>query len=283
MHQPSSTVYLNKENYYMEVFLDPFNKRVRIDDYRGNLSVLLNEFEDLAQENQAEKLIVKGRPEHIGHFIEAGYGLEAKISGYFRGTDAYFFTKYYSSERKKNDHWITEDGMVKSIVHLNKPKDISHPPAKFTLIKAEERHAEKLATLYGKVFKIYPTPLQQPEYIKKTMSEGTVYFIYMDDNEIISAASAEINDFYKNAELTDCATLPEYRQHGLMKFLLKRLERELLERGIYCSYSIARALSFGMNAVLHQLGYRYQGRLMNNCYIYDKLENMNVWVRNLAE
>jgi beta-lysine N6-acetyltransferase len=41
-------------------------------------------------------------------------------------------------------------------------------------------------------------------------------------------------------------------------------------------------LSFGMNAVLYQLGYNYCGRLMNNCYIYDKLENMNMWVKNLA-
>lgn len=30
-----------------------------------------------------------------------------------------------------------------------------------------------------------------------------------------------------------------------MKVLLARLEDEIIENGIYCSYSIARALSFG--------------------------------------
>ena len=50
-----------------------------------------------------------------------------------------------------------------------------------------------------------------------------------------------------NAELTNCATLPEYRKHGFMKSLLIKLEEELRERSIFCSYTIARSLSFGMN------------------------------------
>jgi hypothetical protein len=67
-----------------------------------------------------------------------------------------------------------------------------------------------------------------------------------------------------------------------MKIILRELEGELKRQGIFCAYSIARSLSFGMNAVLFQLGYKYRGRLMNNCYIYDKLENMNMWVKHLA-
>ena len=70
--------------------------------------------------------------------------------------------------------------------------------------------------------------------------------------------------------MTDCATLPEHRQFGLMKHLLVKLEEELLAQVIYCVYSIARALSFGMNVVLHQLQYQYRGSLANNCYIFDK-------------
>lgn len=67
-----------------------------------------------------------------------------------------------------------------------------------------------------------------------------------------------------------------------MKKLIFLIEEELKNNGIYCVYSIARALSFGMNAAFHQLGYTYQGRLTNNCYIFDKLEDMNIWVKDLA-
>ena len=38
-----------------------------------------------------------------------------------------------------------------------------------------------------------------------------------------------------------------------------------------------------MNAVLHGLGYQYRGRLINNCYIFEKLENMNMWVKDLSK
>jgi putative beta-lysine N-acetyltransferase len=132
------------------------------------------------------------------------------------------------------------------------------------------------------VFQVYPTPLHDPEYVKKTMKEGTIYYVFFCQGKIVSAASAEVNSFYKNAELTDCATLTEHRKYGLMKIILRELEGELKRQGIFCAYSIARSLSFGMNAVLFQLGYKYRGRLMNNCYIYDKLENMNMWVKHLA-
>ena len=37
-----------------------------------------------------------------------------------------------------------------------------------------------------------------------------------------------------------------------------------------------------MNLAFHQLGYTYTGRLANNCYIFDKLEDMNIWVKDLS-
>jgi hypothetical protein len=68
-----------------------------------------------------------------------------------------------------------------------------------------------------------------------------------------------------------------------MKKTLERLEEVLRLQRIYCVYSIARAQSFGMNAVLHGLDYQYRGRLINNCYIFEKLENMNMWVKDLSK
>jgi beta-lysine N6-acetyltransferase len=124
--------------------------------------------------------------------------------------------------------------------------------------------------------------MNDPEYIQKCIKGDTVFYVYTYEGKIVSAASAEINRFYHNAEITDCATLPEHRQFGLMKHLIVKLEEELLAQEIYCVYSIARALSFGMNAALHQQGYEYRGRLANNCYIFDKLEDMNMWVKSIV-
>lgn len=282
MNQTASTIYIQEDNFYLETYVDPFNKRVRIDDYRGNTNRLLEKAEEIVHKYQAEKLIIKTRAEDYLFFMEKGLQPEAIVDRYFLGSDANFFSKYYAPERKKNDHWITEDGIIQSIYQLDTKVDKISPPKEYVLKKADESCAAELSSLYQQVFKIYPTPLHDPEYVKKTMKEGTIYYGFYYQDNIVSAASAEVNSFYKNAELTDCATLSEHRKYGLMKFILRELEGELKRQSIYCAYSIARSLSFGMNAALFQLGYKYRGRLMNNVYIYDKLENMNMWVKNLA-
>lgn len=267
----------------MEVYQDPYNKRIRIDDIRGNIVEAIHLAEELALHSKAEKLIVKARKEQFVMLLEKGFQCEAMIDQYFLGSDGYFFCKYYSHERRNSEVTYKEDEIVKNVQLLEQNVGGIAPPSEYQLKLIQNEDAEKLAELYGKVFKIYPTPLHEPEYIAKTIEEGTIYYAFTHGDEIVSAASAEVNFFYKNAELTDCATLPEHRKYGLMKVLLEQLETQLISKGIYCSYSIARALSFGMNAALHQLGYDYRGRLMNNCYIFDKIENMNVWVKDLSQ
>lgn len=270
-------------DYQVTFYLDPFNKRVRVDDYLGNLNQLLIESERMAQDHKAEKLIFKARKEHFLNLVEHGFQFEGMICGYFLGSDCLFFSKFYNHERMNSQEWCKEDQLLNGVNSLKRQVKLGGIPSEYTLKKLTENDADELAQLYQQVFKIYPTPLNKPDYIKETMKEGTIYFGFEHHGEIISAASAEVNDFYKNAELTDCATLKVHRKYGLMKFLLLRLEEELKFNGIYCVYSIARSLSFGMNAALHQLGYDYRGRLMNNCYIYDKLEDMNLWVKDTTK
>ena len=144
--------------------------------------------------------------------------------------------------------------------------------------------AEGLAHLYKQVFKVYPVPVSEPDYIKKSMGDGAIYMAAFKEGTIAGAVSAEVEPVYGNAEMTDCATLPDYRQYGLMQKLISALEDILRGRQIFCLYTIARARSYGMSAVFHKLGYAYRGRLANNCIISEGLEDMNVWVKdNSAE
>ncbi|PEY37181.1 putative beta-lysine N-acetyltransferase [Bacillus cereus] len=268
-------------NYYtVEGALDYFNKRIRVDHYTGNVDSLVQKIEELAEKHSFTKCIIKGKGEHVSAWLSFGFLLEATIPYYFQGHDAYFFVKYRDDERRNSIQWIDEDRIIDGV--RGKEVKEKQVPEKFVLRKATEADAEELASVFGQVFEIYPTPLNEADYIVQTMKEDTIYYVYESEGRIISTASAEMNVKEGNAELTNCATLPEYRKHGFMKSLLIKLEEELQERAIFCSYTIARSLSFGMNAAFHQLGYTYTGRLANNCYIFDKLEDMNVWVKDLS-
>ena len=282
MEMVAHTQLIKDESYTLNICFDLFNKRIRVDDLTGNLAKVIKKAEKLAKTQNVEKLIIKARYEHFSYLMNNGFQCEAVIDRYFLGSDLYFFCKYYTNERRISNEWLKEEQIVENVVYLEQSRQMTIPPAHYHLKKLTVEDADKLANLYEQVFQIYPTPLNDPDYIVKTMAEGTIYYGFYSDEEIVSAASAEINSFYKNAELTDCATLQEHRKHGLMKILLEELEKELRSSAIYCAYSIARSLSFGMNAALHQLGYQYRGRLTNNCYIFDNLEDMNVWVKDLS-
>lgn len=273
---------IQKTGYSLMLTIDGFNKRVRVDDYVGNVSSCVNEAMQIAIEEGAEKLIFKVRREQLAYMLAQGFVYEAMIDSFYLGSACFFVAKYFTNERRNSEHWVQEDQMLQSVFTLSKQVKVLSPPTQYVLRKAELSDAVLLADLYRTVFEIYPTPMNDPIYIKKCMKEATVFFIYLYEGKIVSAAAAEMNRLYHNAEMTDCATLPEHRQFGLLKQLMLKIEEELVSQDIYCVYSIARALSFGMNAALHQLGYAYRGRLANNCFIFNKVEDMNMWVKQLV-
>ncbi|AOH55322.1 putative beta-lysine N-acetyltransferase [Peribacillus muralis] len=271
---------IQKQRSTIHLTIDHFNKRVRVEDYLGHFQECLEESLKVANEMAAEKIIFKTRKENMQELLSRGFLYEGSIDKFFLGSDCFFLVKYTRNERRNSDGWAREDRILNDVLALPLKSMLDAPPSAYQVRKAELSDSKQLAQLYGKIFEVYPTPMDDPAYVKKCIENGTVFYIYLHDGKLVSAASAEIDAFYHNAEITDCATLPEHRQYGLMKHLIARIEDYLISHEIYCIYSIARSLSFGMNAALHQYGYSYRGRLANNCYIFDKLEDMNLWVKN---
>ncbi|MFZ3588749.1 putative beta-lysine N-acetyltransferase [Bacillus sp. DJP31] len=270
------------DNYYISACFDHFNQRLRVDDYRGNLFEIVNQIIEHSTSRSYSKVIIYARREHVHVFVEKGFLLEAILEGFFHGSHAYTLAMYLEQRRRQSNKWIKEDEIVQKVLEIPSLCSTESLPDGYSLRKGNLQDAEQLASLYNSVFQIYPTPLNDPEFIKSSMEYDTIFYVIEKDGTIVSAASACMNKKYFNAEISDCATLPVHRSHGLLKHLILQLEKEMLERKIFCVYSIARALSFGMNAALQQLQYKYKGRLTNNCYIFDKLEDMNVWVKDLS-
>ncbi|RTE10608.1 putative beta-lysine N-acetyltransferase [Paenibacillus whitsoniae] len=269
-------------DYTVSFCLDYTNKRLRVDDYHGNVDRMYARVAEKAQALKLTKVFIKSREDDWRKLLSKGCMLEGIYKGYFLGSDAYCMAVYYDRERHTSDYWMEEDAILGKVLEL--PRKTQRPPVpeRFQLRLADKSDAERLSELYHTVFQTYPTPMNDPHYVTKTMEGGTIYYLVECQRQLISAASAEVNTIYANAEMTDCATLPAYRSQGLMRLLLHALEDELIAQGVSCAYSLARALSFGMNAVFHHMQFTYSGRLTKNCDIYDKFEDMNLWCKTLS-
>lgn len=141
--------------------------------------------------------------------------------------------------------------------------------------------AEAIASCYREVFESYPFPIHDPEHIREAMRVGTRFFTVWDGDDLVAASSMEDGGAPGTLEMTDFATLPDYRGLGLARRLLVRMERAAAFGGTRTAYTIARALSFGMNITFGRCGYTYAGTLINNTQIADSIESMNVWYRHL--
>ncbi|QJC89006.1 putative beta-lysine N-acetyltransferase [Bacillus inaquosorum] len=259
---------------------DDFNKRIRVVRYDGAIEKALTNIVATAKEEDAEKIIVYTKQHDEAVLAKHLFVPEGFLKGYYLGHPACVMVRYLTEKRRQTDSYIEEQETIEAL-YRTAPHHHSETTPVFTMRKAETNDMYQLSMLYKKVFRTYPTPVFDPAYIEKTMNENTMYYLMFDHDRLISAASADINPELGHAEITDCAVLPEYRGRSLTSLLIGALEKEMAEKDIFHVFSLARAASFGMNAVLYHSGYQYGGRLINNCYIAEGLENMNIWCKHL--
>jgi putative beta-lysine N-acetyltransferase len=252
--------------------------KLAVDDLPG----IIHKLDNLAAFGDYSKIFAKIPASAIDGFETDGYTIEAHIPDFFNGNeDSYFISKYLSGPRR---YVYSEDQLDQIVIdakskYLGKPPDAI--PDGYRLKMLEKSDVSQIAEVYKQVFQTYPFPIHDPEYLKKTMDENVIYFAILKEDELVALSSAEIDIDSKNVEMTDFATLPEYRGKGFATYLLKKMETEVRGMGIKLAYTIARASSRGVNIAFGKMGYEYGGMLANNTNISGNLESMNVWYKKL--
>jgi putative beta-lysine N-acetyltransferase len=202
------------------------------------------------------------------------------VKGFFQGEDAYFVSFFVDKKREVSTKTAEEDEIISKCDVDNKKKYLEESQSYVTR-NAEKSDIPQMIKLFLDVFKTYPSPVFSSDYLQKIMKDQVLFKVAVEDDRIISIASADMDKDNLNAEITDCATYPEHRGRGILPNLIHSLEQELSQKGFYTLYSLSRAINLGINRTLRKLDYRYCGRLVNNCHICGGFEDMNIWVKNL--
>lgn len=247
------------------------------------VSSLIDYVQALALYNGYSKIFAKVPGTKLVEFINRGFIEEAMVPNLFSGKEAGCFLSLYRSEARRIEHKkdILED--VIAIAH-HKALEMTPIPVlddcfKWRIMQKDD--VDQMARLYKKVFQSYPFPIDDPNYLVNTMNSNVIYHGVWHDDELVALSSAEIDFEQKNVEMTDFATLPQYRCHGLAGYLLDKMEKDVKNSGIITAYTIARSYSYGMNITFAKHGYRFAGSLTNNTQISGDLESMNVWYKPL--
>jgi putative beta-lysine N-acetyltransferase len=249
----------------------------------ADMPELLNKINALAVDKGYGKIFAKVPARWLSKFTEAGYSSEALVPLFFRGReDCHFMARYYDRQRGFEPA-RKEIAEVISQARQVKPDDRLKPPRNYTFKRCRGKDCPEMAELFGRVFETYPFPVEDPEYIDRSMDNDVIYFGASDQNDqLVSLASAELDLKAATAEMTDFATTPPHRRKGLARYLLRVMEEKMLEKDIAVTYTIARAKSIGMNKTFAYAGYKFGGTLIRNTQICGKLESMNVWYKQLC-
>ncbi len=266
---------LEGEEYQAQIIIDSFNQRVKLASFKGNLNKAARGMVSVAAENGAGKAIAYVKEADVNVLAKQNFRNEGKIPGFFSGEDAFCMVAYLEENRGVPRDKKRADEIVQ--LALTKKRNL-YDYTLFTFREGTVEDHEVLADFYCSIFgESYPTPIADSQYLISQIKGNTVFQLVWEGDTLCGAASLEIDPVNRNAEVTDCAVLPDYRGKGLLAALVLQLECSAKVRGISCLYSLSRALLPGINAVLSSLDYGYYGRLINNCYICGGFEDMNIW------
>lgn len=221
----------------------------------------------------AEEAVAEG-------LVHSGYTREATIPRFYEGEGACAVLAYALDGHRGE---LTSPQAVAKVDELLESADPGGRPRPNVATRlAEQTDAAEIAALIDRTFDQYPTPSHEPRYIAGAIEEGIPFRIVDREQQVAACASADLLREAKTAELTDCATLPEFRGQGLMQAILTDLMGDLRDLGYPTAFTLARARIPGVNLAFQRLGFELRGRMASSCRIGGGLEDMNVWSRDLV-
>ncbi len=233
----------------------------------------------MAKKYGYSKIFAKVPETQLAKYIAAGYSEEARVPQLYSGKEAVIFLGFYLDKKRmvEPNIKVIEDVYKNAIIKQEQKTADTELPGNFKIRECVLTDIQDMAQIYKNIFPSYPFPIQHPDYLQNTMQDHVNYFCVETNGELAAICSAEIDHEHGCAEMTDFATPHKWRGHNLSYHLLRFMGCAMEQKSIHTTYTIARAVSYGMNITFSRCGYKFGGRLINNTNISGQIESMNVW------
>jgi len=251
---------------------------------RGDMPRLIHQLEELAKKEKYAKIFGEIFYDALPFFKAEGFVIEAFIPNFYKNSeDCLFVSKFLQPQTNTSSAGEELKNFTALLPIKNRMQGYRFKHSlKYMLVQLGKKDVKEIAKLFKTVFKSYPFPIFDSDYILKTMkNDETQYFGVLHNSRLIGVSSAEIDITNKNAEMTDFAVLPEYRGQNLAFRLLLTMKQKMKIANIKTAYTIARLKELGMNKTFLKSGYKYSGTLLNNTNIGGQIESMNVFYKHL--
>ncbi len=156
-----------------------FNNRVYIMKLApGDIPDIIRYADDLTHKEGYTKIFVKVPESSVEIFANAGYITEATVPYFFHGKEpSVFMARYTDPGRKKVPHETVIADVLSAAFGYAGERSSRELPKGFSLMHAHAGDAEEIAALYRLVFKTYPFPIFDPDYIHESMQGQIRYFV----------------------------------------------------------------------------------------------------------
>ena len=272
-------VRLEVEGRAVQVKDDTYSDRIRCDHPRVDDGEILGRaLIATARERDRGKVVVLAEAELREGLEAAGLAHEATIPGFYEGREDCSVMGLPLDESRTSPSDPEALETVDRLIRESRPHPVRDLP---TTVRAVSGDAEAIASLIDETFNHYPTPSGVPEYIEEQIDQGTPFRVVREGCEVVSCASADLVRGARTAELTDCATRPDWRGNGHMQAILTDLMDDLRDLDFPTAFTLARAQIPGVNLAFQRLGFKHRGLMAQSCRIGSGIEDMNVWSRYL--
>ncbi|AOT08302.1 hypothetical protein [Pseudoalteromonas luteoviolacea] len=214
-------------------------------------------------------------------FIKKDYQVEACIPCYCDSRSALYIAKYFDNARAKEIGKTEHDSVLDAITSVSNESDII--PSGLSMVRlAQQSDAIDIAKLQFSKACHYATYNQSERAIIDDMQQGSDYLVFEFLNNIVAYVRVTYSSKSAVASISNIVIADHLDTLDVKRDLITHTNSHLTTLGISLIQTQCLSDNFDKNKVLHQAGFNFAGRLINQTYRHGEPVSVNVWSTPVA-